>query len=485
MTDILQLEPRKVFQRFAQINAVPRGSGNEQAIGRLLVEIGRSMGLETLQDQAGNVVIRKPAAPGYEERPGVTLQGHMDMVCEKDEDSTHDFLRDGIDMIVDNGWICANKTTLGADDGIGVAMALALLEEEMPHPALDVLVTTSEETGMDGAIGLAPSFIRTPYLINIDSEEEGYLTVGCAGGSTGRIELDMEREAAPAPDRVVYQLRIDRMRGGHSGMEILEVRTSALKTMAEFLHMLDEEIAFSLTDFHSGTKHNAIPNAATAVISCSTAREAALLDAMERVKAVLIDKLFRAEPDVRFSWDRVTSERSALTESAKKKLISCLELLPHGVYSMMPQEKMVEASDNLASAHTEDAILRILMSLRSGNEEKLEELQRKIAHIVETFDGRCVFSEGYPAWEYREESALRELFCKKYREQAGRDPEILVIHAGLECGLFARTHPGVDMVSFGPDVHGAHTTKERLSIESVQRSYELLKSVVCALGEDE
>lgn len=481
MTEILGLEPKKVFHYFYEINQIPRCSGDEKAIGERIKEMGRELGLEVQQDEAGNVAIRKPASPKYAKSPSVTLQGHMDMVCVKDENSAHDFTCEPIDMYVDGGWVRARGTTLGADNGIGVAMGMALLAEEEPMPALEVIVTTSEETGMDGAIGLKPEMITGDYLINIDSEEEGFMTAGCAGGSTGYIELPIEREKTD--NKSFYRLKLDRLRGGHSGMQIREVSTTALKSLGEFLHKLAERVPYRLHDFASGDKHNAIPNAATATISIASDHFDSIHDAFEKTKEEMLEKLLKLEPDMRFTLEPLESANDALTADSATRLLNCIQLMPHGIYTMLADESGVETSDNFAVCRTGESSVQMVVSVRSSLELRRNELQQKIIDVCAIFGAKARFGDGYPAWEFEPKSHLREVFNAKYREMTGKDMEILVIHAGLECGLFAKKKPGLDMVSIGPDCLGAHTTKECLSVESVERTYALLKSVVKALAE--
>ena len=477
-----ELEPRKVFEYFYKINQVPRCSGNEEAISKALEVHGKKAGLETKRDQVGNVIFRKPASPGYENAPTVTIQGHMDMVCQKTPESTHDFSRDPITMEIAGDWLHAKDTTLGADDGIGVAMGLALLDEDFVHPPLEVLVTTAEETGMDGAIGLSPELLTGSVLLNIDSEEEGFVTVSCAGGSTGELFLPLQRKM---PDSYsAFSIRVDGMRGGHSGMEIHKVSHSAIKVLTEFLLKLDAALSFDLHAFHSGDKHNAIPNEAEAILSVKKEQVPALLRELNTLRDAQVEAILKFEPDIRFRWKETQPSAAPLADESKTALLNLLQLLPHGVNTMMPDRSVVESSDNLASAHTEETGMTMILSVRSATEARRMELQEKVRELAKLFGADCHFRDGYPAWEYREDSPLRERFLEQYRNLFGKDAEVLIIHAGLECALFAQTHPHLDMISFGPDIKGAHTTKERLSIASTERTYELLKAIVTSIAND-
>lgn len=483
MTDIRSLEPKAVFQSFADLNEVPRCSNQEEQISNWIKAFGEKLGLETIQDHVGNVIIRKPASVGKEALPGVTIQAHMDMVCMKDEDSLHNFSCDPIDMIVEGDWITANKTTLGADDGIGVAMGMALLmDEELSHPALELLVTTTEETGMDGAFGVDPKEITGEMLINIDSEEEGYVTIGCAGGSTGRVKMPLVRvDEAEWEKEVVhsFDIRVDQLRGGHSGVEIHAVTSNAIKALTEVMRKISVHVPIWLHDFTSGDKHNAIPDNATGKISVEESKLEAFLEAYEHIKDEYVELILKQEPDIRFVLKQIEPIKEApIAQPQAQKLISLLELLPHGVYTMIPNEDIVEASNNLATIRTFKEEAEMILSVRSSRLQRLHELQDRIQSAASVVGGSVSFGEGYPAWEPAEESKLKDLFVEAYREQTGEETIVTVIHAGLECALFKQIKPEMDMVSVGPDVHGAHTTKERLSISSTKRTYDLIKDVI-------
>lgn len=483
MTEITSLEPKKVFEIFAALNEVPRCSNKEEQVSLWLKAYGEKLGLETHRDHVGNIIIRKPGSAGKENEPMVTIQAHMDMVCIKDDDSDHDFDVDPISMYVDGDWLTADKTTLGADDGIGVAMGLALLQDEtLSHPPLEMLITTTEETGMDGAFGVDPASIHGSALINIDSEEEGYVTIGCAGGSTGKITLPLERVAAAEWDPKAvhsFSLRVDQMRGGHSGTQIHTVTTNAIKTLAEVLRKTAVHVPVYLHDMTAGDKHNAIPDMAQATISVSSEDLQSFIETFEKIKDEYVEAILKQEPDIRFVLKEIESVTEAPIDPAvEQKLISLLELMPHGVYTMIPGSDIVESSDNLATIRTAGENAEMVVSVRSSNTAKLEELQGKIRSAAEVVGGSATFGEGYPTWEPAESSRLKDVFVETYAEQTGKDTIVTVIHAGLECALFKKIKPEMDMVSVGPDVLGAHTTKERLSISSTQRVYALIHSVI-------
>lgn len=473
-------EQHPVFSYFKRINDVPRCSNDEENIARLLVNIGKELQLDTRTDQAGNVLISKDSSQG-EKLPHIILQGHMDMVCMKDEDSDHDFCKAPIEMEEESGWLTAKGTTLGADNGIGVAMGLALLSENL-KANISVLVTRTEETGMDGALGLDPSFLEADALLNLDSEEEGFVTCGCAGGTTAKITLPIARE-----ERTDYHhclaLSVANLKGGHSGMEIQNVRSNAIKVMADLLREIDGETVINIHDLSSGTKHNAIPHEAKAVISFAEDSEHLVLQTIEDAKKKILPSLLKIEPDVTFTWTNVTTDVAPLTKTAKMKLFSIIGLLPHGVYSMNPDNKTVEASDNLAIVQLTEDEADIWLSIRSSKTTKIKEIQAKFQEIADIVQADLAFSDGYPAWEFKEESKLRDCFQKLHVDFYGQRAEVLDIHAGLECGLFAQKNPSLDMISFGPDITGAHTTKEKVNIESVYRSYDFLVQLIQAINE--
>ena len=472
--DVLNDHP--VFQYFYRMNQIPRASKHEAAISRELVSIGTEMGYLTEQDEAMIVRIRRPADPEFEQAPRVLIQGHMDMVCVKAKDSLHNFDTDPIEMVEQDGWLQAKATTLGGDDGIGVAMGLALISEKMALPAIDILITTDEEEGMSGAIALKEDWLDGEMLINIDSEEEGYVTGGCAGGSTGEFHLPVNREAFSGGQ--VLHLCVSGMRGGHSGMNILTEPNNAIKIMSEWIRRASQVHALHLHDFSGGSKHNAIPNEAEAWVSSSTQETEALEFALKSSWETIQNRVLKQEPDIHFSVERGETDAQPLSGESCSRFLSLIDVMPHGVFRMRPDHSGVEASDNLAIVRLEENEASLLLSTRSGKESTLEQLQSSIQKTVETFNGQGHFFDGYPAWEFRKESRLRDLFGEVYREETGTEVQILDIHAGLECAMFAQKKPSLDMISIGPELEGAHTIGERLNIASTVRTYEMLKKLV-------
>lgn len=473
-------ESHPIFQYFYRMNQIPRCSGSEQAVSDALASWGREKGWKTEQDKAGNVRLTKPASPGYEKAPRIIMQGHMDMVCVKGKGVEHDFTCDPIVMEERDGWIHGMGTTLGADDGIGVAMALAILDEEMDLPEVSVVVTTDEEEGMNGVLSLSPSWLDADMLINIDSEEEGYVTGGCAGGATGEFTMPLTREAATGEKGL--HITITGMKGGHSGQNILAEPNNACKVMSQFLHTVLQEQPLRIVQFHSGEKHNAIPNEAHAWISFAPEKEEAIMQCIQESWTPMQERLLKQEPDIVLHTESYTVDADPLTSESTNQLLNLIDVLPHGVYRMREDGKNVLASDNLAIVDTKEDHADVMVSVRSSAEAVLKELQDKINQAVNTFHGEGRYVDTYPAWELAEHSPLRDLFLETYREETGEEAEILDIHAGLECGMFAEYNPNLDMISIGPDIEGAHTTSERLSVASTLSTYSILKKLIARIA---
>ncbi len=465
------LHPARVMHYFEEISAVPRGSGDTKRISDRCVEMARALGLDCRQDEYNNVVIRKPASVGYEDHPAVILQGHLDMVCEKEPDSTHDFSRDGIRLMVDGDWITADGTTLGGDNGIAVAMAFALLEDDTaPHPPLVAIFTTDEETGMNGAIGLDTSDIDARLLINVDSEDEGVLTVGCAGGARAVMRLPLTRAAADMP---CYTVTVDGLIGGHSGVEINAGRLNANRLLAEFLCSLPA--GWRLVTMAGGLKENAIPRRAQCCI-CAPCDYSAAATAFAQERRVDTD------PDLTVTVTPTAAEDGALTADDSRRAAAFLAALPNGVQAMSAAiDGLVETSLNLGIVTVEEGALTAICSVRSSVTAAKSDLLARLRQIAERYGGTFEDTAHYPAWEYRAESRLRDTMVAVYERQYGAAPQIEAIHAGLECGLFCEKMAGLDAVSIGPDMRDIHTTQERLSIASVARTYEYLRGILAAL----
>ena len=456
----MNLKPERVFHYFREISDIPHGSHNEKAISDYIYNFGKKLGLETKQDDLLNVYIRKPATKGYENKPGIILQGHMDMVCEKATSSNHDFATDKIEWVIKDDLIFANDTTLGADDGIAVAMAMAILEDEnLVHPELEVIITVAEETTMGGALGLEKGLLKGKYLFNIDSEEEGILTLGSAGGTLFKTNLELKFENREVE---LVKLHFDGYFGGHSGMEIGKNRRNMIKTIAEFI----KESGLSIASVNCGNKDNAIPRVGELVIENS--------EKLDELIAKFTEK-YNGEEQLTIDKKEIFKGK-VLTNALKDVLVEVLEALPTGVNTQ--DETGIISSSNLAIVQTTENEILIRDSIRSASISILEEMKNSFAKIAEKFCLNYEFAGGYPSWEKKENSSLQKYANKVYKDLTGKEFENIIIHAGLECGAIYEKYPNLELISFGPDIRGAHTPKENISISSTERVYDFTLKLI-------
>lgn len=468
------LEPKAVFSFFEQLCAIPHGSGNTRPISDWLTAFARDRGLDWVQDAVNNVVIWKDASPGYERAEPVILQGHMDMVCEQIPDGTKDMTREGLDLAVDGDTVYARGTTLGGDDGIAVAMMLAVLDDDaMPHPRIEVVFTVDEEVGMGGAAALDGTLLQGRRMLNIDSEVEGVFTVGCAGGCLAKCTLPVRREAWAGTELTIT---IDGLTGGHSGIEIDRGRANANVLLGRLLAALGKETPFRLISMEGGLKDNAIPVKSRVVLSVSDA------PAAEQVCAHM-EAIFQREYGVTDPHIRLTVSRSGagipMDEESTRRAVCMLVCLPNGVQAMSTDiPGLVQTSLNLGILSTEEGQVQASFCVRSSVASQKQMLLDRLTCLMEQEGGRVEVSGDYPAWEYRRQSPLREQMVDVFTRQYGHPPKIESIHAGVECGLFAGKLPGLDCVSFGPDLTEIHTVRERMHISSVQRTWTLLTQVL-------
>lgn len=471
----------EVFDYFRQMNQIPRGSGNEQAVSDWLVKFAKDHDLEVIQDEALNVIIKKGGTPGYEASAPVILQGHMDMVPEKEDGVAHDFLKDPIAFVVKGDNVYADGTTLGADNGIAVSYGLALLASNtIAHPPIELLVTTSEETGMDGAFALDPSHLNGRRLINIDSEEEGKLLVSCAGGIGATLKLPIEWTTAPQGSKA-FELRIDGLFGGHSGMEINKQRGSANKIMGRILFDLEKTMELSVAHLEGGTKHNAIPRSASAILFLTDGADKLVEAALEKWTAILKNELQGVDDGIRLTLTPAESAGDRVfSNDVTHRMIQILTLIPAGVINMsMAIEGLVQTSSNLGVVRTEGDLVTFENTIRSSVRSHKVTVADEMGVIAEVTGAAVDFASEYPEWQYNPNSELREVFIKAYEELYGAKPEISAIHAGLECGLFSEKFDGkIDLISFGPNLYDVHTPQEHMSISSVERTWEYLKKVL-------
>lgn len=456
----MNLKPERVFHYFREISDIPHESHNEKAISDYIYNFGKKLGLETKQDDMLNVYIRKPATKGYENKPGIILQGHMDMVCEKATSSNHNFATDKIEWVIKYDLIFANDTTLGADDGIAVAMAMAILEDEnLVHPELEVIITVAEETTMGGALGLEKGLLKGKYLFNIDSEEEGILTLGSAGGTLFKTNLELKFENREVE---LVKLHFDGYFGGHSGMEIGKNRRNMIKTIAEFI----KESGLSIASVDCGNKDNAIPRVGELVIENSSS--------LDELIAKFTEK-FNGEEQLTIDKKEIFKGK-VLTNALKDVLVEVLEALPTGVNTQ--DETGIISSSNLAIVQTTENEILIRDSIRSASISILEEMKNSFAKIAEKFCLNYEFAGGYPSWEKKENSSLQKYANKVYKDLTGKEFENIIIHAGLECGAIYEKYPNLELISFGPDIRGAHTPKENISISSTERVYDFTLKLI-------
>lgn len=479
MRKLVGIKPERVFYHFEEISKIPRESYNEKAISDYLVEFGKKLNLETYQDKYYNVILRRKASEGYEDAPGIIIQGHMDMVCEKENDSNHDFKKDPIDLVVDGNRLKANKTTLGGDNGIAIAMGMAILEDEsIKCGTIELLATTSEEIDLNGALSLEPNILKGKMLINIDSEDEGVITVGSAGGVEIDILLPIEKETLT--DVNLYTLSLEKLQGGHSGVEINQKRGNSNKILVEVLHNLKALTDYSLVEVFGGSKDNAIPRSGKVILASSKD----IKDIMSKVADEVKAKYVSFEPEMSFALEATTTkEVSVLSKKTLDSYIKTIEEIPTGVNTWMKEyPEIVESSDNLAIVKTLDENINIIVSLRSSDPEVLKELKDKIASILKENNASFEFSAGYPEWKFRAESKLREKALEVYKKLYNEDMKVEVIHAGLECGAISQNYPDIDFISVGPNLRDVHTPSEYLEIDSTERVYNYVVELINSLN---
>ena len=456
------LKPEKVFYYFEELCKIPHGSYHTKQISDYLVQFAKERNLECSQDDSNNVVIRKAASAGYEEAPVVILQGHCDMVCEKTADSTHDFEKDGLDLMIEGDYVTANGTTLGGDDGIAVAYALAILDDDtLKHPALEVVITTDEEVGLLGAKALDCSQLKGKYLINMDSEEEGYLWVSCAGGLSAITTIPVRYQEVSGEK---YELVISGLNGGHSGAEIDKNRANSNKLIGQALFTLEQDIPFCLTALFVADKE----------------AEEAIFAAAEKLQNDWRTEYTGTDEGITVTVKKIgeTTEK-ALEQVSQEKIIFFLVQMPYGIQKMSGSiEGLVETSINPGILMLNEEECKIVSSVRSSIDSAKDALTAKVCYLSEFLGGDCVTEGDYPAWEYRKESKLRDIMVNSYKELFGDGPEVKAIHAGLECGLFYEKIEGLDAVSFGPTMKDIHTTEEVLSISSTARMWDYLVKVL-------
>lgn len=472
------LEPAAVFGYFEKLCSIPHGSRNTKQISDYLVLFAKEQGIRYVQDELNNILMFQEGTCGYEDHAPVILQGHMDMVCEKDEDCPIDMEKEGLDVTHDGTCVYAKGTTLGGDNGIAVAYALALLADKtIPHPPLEVIITVDEEIGMEGAAGVDLKALKGRTMLNLDSEDEGIFTVSCAGGARGTIHLPLQRRVVYGP---CVKLTVENLQGGHSGVEIHKNRANANKVMGELLSRVQQKMPICITKLQGGAKDNAIPRSCTVTF-------VALGMHPEQINEICdtLEKEIRAnydEPEVIIRGDDVDAMGgNALTTECTAKVIALLNAAPNGVQSWSEDiEGLVQASLNLGVV-TMGEELTLTFAVRSSVNQEKRDLLARLRELAEFNEGTYTEMGDYPAWEYRKDSPLRDAMVRIFKQMFGKEAQVVAIHAGLECGMLSEKLPGLDCVSIGPDMHDIHTSREKLEIESTRRTWEFLLEILKAL----
>ena len=483
MSILKELEPYEVFKFFEEISQIPRGSGDEKAISDYLVNFAKERNLEVIQDKALNVIIKKPATEGYEDSEGVIIQGHMDMVNEKNADTEHDFSKDPIKLIVEGDIIRADGTTLGADNGVAVAMGLALLDSnKYKHPKICLVVTSEEETGLCGAFAIEGSVLEgNKYFLNIDSDKEGTFTVSCAGGVRQYLEIDAVSESVSETFKA-YTIKIRGLNGGHSGVEIDKELANSNKLMGRILYKAVTDHNILISKISGGLKDNAIPREADATIMVDPKDTEAIKALVEEMNKTLQNEFKINEANLSVSIEKIPCEdckKEAFTEEVTKKIVSAIMLIPNGVQSMsLGIDGLVETSNNLGVISTEESKVVLVSATRSSVLSRKHFLQDQLKEIANLLGAKYSESGNYPGWAYEPESKLRDVCVEVYERMYNKRAKVDAIHAGLECGLFSEKVSGLDIISFGPDINAQHTPEETLSISSTENVWKFLLQIL-------
>ena len=479
MSFVADLEPKALWAHFDQILTIPRGSKEEDRIRAHVVDIAERNGLAYQVDGIGNVVVKKPGSAGREGAPTTILQAHLDMVNEKNSDVDHDFSKDPIKAVMDGDYLTADGTTLGSDNGIGVAAMLAILEaDDLNHGPLEFLFTIDEETGLTGAGGLDPSMLDGRCLLNLDSEEEGTVTVGCAGGADTELWLELQTIPAPA-NSTTYEVKLAGLHGGHSGIDIHLQRGNAVQLLARMIHALSHGTPGFLAGIQGGNMHNAIPREAFATVTCPEGESGPFLDGMKTQFEIIRAEYAAVEPGMELSIKEVPTPDTVLPTYTAWDVLNLLVALPHGVVAMSHDiEGLVETSTNLAVAKSEGDILTILTSSRSSVASSLDWIRQKIRAVAAQAGAKVDEHDGYPGWQPNLDSQVLKVVKEVHARVLGSEPHVEAVHAGLECGIIGEMIPGMDMISFGPQIEFPHSPNERVHVDSVGRFYDLLTAVL-------
>ncbi len=475
------LNPTAVWDCFYQLTQVPRPSKHEEKIQAFILEFGQSLGLETFRDEVGNIIIKKPAYKGYEDRKTVVLQSHVDMVPQANSDTPHDFVNDPIEAYIDGDWVTAKGTTLGADNGMGVAAMMAVLSDKhLEHGPLEALFTCEEEMGMVGAFGLKKDFLDGEILLNLDAEDEKELCVGCAGGIDGTFTLSIEREKAP-DDKHAYRLDIKGLKGGHSGIDIHLQRGNANKLLARFLMQLDVVGDWQLHAFNGGNLRNAIPRESHAIFMLTEAQKQQLPQLIEQFQVIIKCEYGELEPNIEFTVSD-SDCNNVLTQTSQNKLLQVINACPSGVHRMsIDMENLVETSNNLSIVKTNDTIAEVACLLRSSVDSARDDFAQQIVSLFQLAGASYKYTGVYPGWQPNPNSEILQIMKQTGKACFGEEPKICAMHAGLECGILGGVYPHWDMISFGPTIKFPHSPDEKVKIDSVAVFYDWLLATLKAI----
>ncbi|MBU2996513.1 aminoacyl-histidine dipeptidase [Cellulophaga baltica] len=480
--EVRQLVPNNVWNKFADLNAVPRPSKKEERVIAFMLDFGKSLGLQTFEDEVGNVIIRKPATLGYENRKMVTLQSHLDMVHQKNNDTTFDFDTEGIAMVIDGDWVKAKGTTLGADNGMGVATIMALLEStDIPHPALEALFTIDEETGMTGAMGLKGGILQGDILLNLDTEEDDEIDIGCAGG----VDITAKRtyNEKPVPRGVqAFKITVKGLTGGHSGMDIHKGLGNANKIMNRLLYLSSEQYTVRIATIDGGSLRNAIPRESVATLVVDKSHSQAFQKDIENWSQIIKKEKTLIEPDLEILLEEVKKPRKVMGIGSQEKLLKAIYAAHNGVYSMsLAIVDLVETSNNVARVIVKNGKVKVGCLTRSSVETGREDLANTLRSTFELAGFDVSLSREYPGWNPNPNSVILKVLEAQYEQVFNEKPKVVACHAGLECGILGQNYPEMDMISYGPTIKGAHSPDERVSISSVQKFWkftlEILKNI--------
>jgi len=473
------LEPKKVFRFFEEISRIPRGSGNEKEASDYLVKFAKDRGFEVIQDKAYNVIIKKPGTKGYENSPTVILQGHIDIVCEKNQDTVHDFEKDPIKLIIDGGFIKADGTTLGADNANAIAIAMGILDsDDIPHPPIEALFTSEEEIGLNGAKVVDASKLSGTRLINLDVGPEGHFFAGCAGGMYTTIIVPAEFEAPEAGSQA-FELKIRNLKGGHSGALIHAELGNSNKLLGRALEQIAAETGIQIASVSGGSKVNAIPREADALICIQENKAEQVKKLVKDLAAVYKNELRISDPDVTLILDDAKMPEKVYSSKTAESVLNAYLLIPSGMIAKsLDIEGLTETSTNMGVVVSTGSEIQFKNSTRSSVKTRKNYVGRQMKALASLLGAAIEFGGEYPAWEFNANSHLRDIVIKTYEDMFGEKAIITATHGGLECGIFAEKMPGLDIVAFGPTAYGAHTPEERLSISSMERTWELVKKIL-------